>query len=164
MTSIVAGMRLLLIAVDAYIHRVRPRIKPSSMNKIQGLVLSFFALAWVGLVLTLVVAPEVYAATLDVAASDSVPLLLFLAALSAFLALLSVGVVRRWRWTFWLILVAFAFGILRVPVAVLQLGGWIDQPGPRWYAGSQAILGVLQFGIGVAMLIGYRRGGTWAAF
>jgi hypothetical protein len=135
-----------------------------SINRTQGLVLSFFALAWVGLVLTLVVAPEVYAATLDVDTSDLVPLLLFLAALSGFLAVLSVGVVRRWRWIFWLIVIAFAFGILRVPVAVLQLGGWLEQPGPRWYAGVQAVLGVLQFGIAVAMLIGHRRGGTWAPF
>jgi hypothetical protein len=34
-----------------------------------------------------------------------------------------VGVVRRWRWTFWLILVAFLFGVLRVPAAVLQFTG-----------------------------------------
>jgi hypothetical protein len=39
--------------------------------------------------------------------------------------MLAVGVVRRWRWTFWLILVAFLFGVLRVPVAALQLtGSW----------------------------------------
>ena len=31
----------------------------------------------------------------------------FLIALSAFIALLFVGGVRHWRWTFWLILVAF---------------------------------------------------------
>jgi hypothetical protein len=53
----------------------------------------------------------------------AVPNSLFLAALSAFIGLLAVGVVRRWRWTFWLILVAFLFGVLRVPVAALQLRG-----------------------------------------
>ena len=31
----------------------------------------------------------------------------FLVALAAFIVLLAVGVLRRWRWTFWLILVAF---------------------------------------------------------
>jgi hypothetical protein len=32
--------------------------------------------------------------------------------------LLAVGVLRRWRWTFWLILVAFLAGAVRVPVAI----------------------------------------------
>jgi hypothetical protein len=45
----------------------------------------------------------------------------FLLALAAFIALLAVGVLRRWRWAFWLILVAFLAGVLRVPVAILQL-------------------------------------------
>ena len=44
-----------------------------------------------------------------------------LAALPAFITVLVVGVLRRWPWTFWLILVAFGFGVLRVPVAILQL-------------------------------------------
>ena len=47
----------------------------------------------------------------------------FLLALAAFIALLAVGVLRRWHWTFWLILVAFLAGVLRVPVAILQLTG-----------------------------------------
>jgi hypothetical protein len=29
--------------------------------------------------------------------------------------------VRHWCWTFWLILIAFLTGVLRVPVAILQL-------------------------------------------
>jgi hypothetical protein len=59
--------------------------------------------------------------------------LAFLATLSGFIAPLALGVVQRWRWTFWLILVAFLFGVVRVPVATLQLtGSWrsVAQPGP----------------------------------
>jgi hypothetical protein len=55
-------------------------------------------------------------------------------------------VVRRWRWTFWLILVAFLFGVLRVPVAALQLTGVLAVDTPAWYVLYQPLLGVAQFG------------------
>jgi hypothetical protein len=73
--------------------------------------------------------------------------------------MLAVGVVRRWRWTFWLILVAFLFGVLRVPVAALQLTGVLATDTPAWYVLYQGLLGVAQFGIGPTMTVGYRRTG-----
>ncbi len=93
------------------------------MNRTQGLVLGFFILAWASLVTILLAAPEVYDQALRFPASSDRRLfeLAFLAALSAFLVLLGVGVVRRWRWTFWLIVVAFLAGVLRMPVSILQL-------------------------------------------
>jgi hypothetical protein len=81
--------------------------------------------------------------------------------LSAFVGVLAVGVVRRWRWTFWLILVAFLFGVLRVPVAALQLTGVLATDTPVWYVLYQGLLGVAQFGIGLTMTVGYRRSGLW---
>jgi len=75
--------------------------------------------------------------------------------------LLAVGVVRRWRWTFWLILVAFLFGVLRVPVAALQLTGVLATDTPAWYVLYQGLLGVAQFGIGLTMTVRYRRAGPW---
>jgi hypothetical protein len=87
-----------------------------------------------------------------------------LAALIGFIALFGVGVVRRWRWTFWLILVAFLAGLLRVPVAILQLTGVLAADGPRWYVTFQGLLGVLQFGIGLAKVAGYRGAGVWGKF
>jgi hypothetical protein len=78
--------------------------------------------------------------------------------------LLCIGVVRRWRWTFWLVLVAFLAGVLRVPVAILQLTGVLAADGPRWYVVFQGLLGVLQVAIGLAMAAGYRRAGTWGEF
>jgi hypothetical protein len=88
----------------------------------------------------------------------------FLLALAAFIALLAVGVLRRWRWAFWLILVAFLAGVLRVPVASLQLAGVLAADGPRWYVTFQGLSGVLQVAIGLAMVVGYRRAGVWGAF
>jgi hypothetical protein len=60
--------------------------------------------------------------------------LAFLGAISAFIAFLSVGVLRRWRWTFWLIVVAFLVGgTLRILASVLGLIGVLAPAGPVWY-------------------------------
>ena len=83
-------------------------------------MLGFFALAWASLVAILIATPEVYDQALQLPATDRRLFeLAFLAALSIFLVLLGVGVVRRWRWTFWLIVVAFIAGVLRVPVSIM---------------------------------------------
>jgi hypothetical protein len=74
-----------------------------------------------------------------------------------------VGVLRRWRWTFWLILVAFLSGVLRLPVAILQLVDVLPASTPTWYVVFQGLIGLAQFAIGLAMLGGYRRTGAWGA-
>jgi hypothetical protein len=84
--------------------------------------------------------------------------------LTALLALLSLGVIRSWRWTFWLILVVFLVGILRVPASMLQLALILPIQGPVWYVVWQAGVGFLQFVIALAMLAGYRKTGIWGAF
>ena len=63
-----------------------------------------------------------------------------------------------------LILVAFLFGVLRVPVAVLQLAEVLAANGPTWYLLFQGLLGLAQFAIGLAMVAGYRRAGAWGAY
>ena len=136
----------------------------SSLNRTQGLVLGFFVFAWVALVVILMAAPEVYDQALRLPSGERRQwALAFLAALSAFLFLLGVGVVRLWRWTFWLVLVAFIVGVLRVPASVLQLTGLLPAVVPAWYALLQAFLGLVQFAIGLAMLAGYRRAGVWGS-
>jgi hypothetical protein len=87
----------------------------------------------------------------------------FLLALTAFIALLTVGVLRRWRWTFWLILLAFLAGVLRVPVAILQLAGVLPANVPSWYVVFQGLIGLAQLAIGLTMLADYRRAGVWGA-
>src|SRR4030095_4132774 len=130
------------------------------VNRTQGLVLSFFLVVWVSLLVIVVVAPEVYDQALRLPGGRGVELTV-LAAVSAFIGLLAVGVVRRWRWMFWLILVAFLFGVLRVPVAVLQLTGVLATDTPAWYVLYQGLLGVAQFGIGLTMTVAHRRAGPW---
>jgi len=125
-------------------------------------VLGFFALVWATLVVLFAVAPEVYYRAMKLSSAGAG--LLFLVGISAFIALLGVGVLRRWRWLFWLIAFAFLFGVLRVPASVLTLAGVLPADGPPWYVVYQGFLGVVQFAIALMMLVGYRRGGTWGAF
>ncbi len=106
-------------------------------------------------------APEVYDQALKLPSSHAQ--LAFLIGISAFIALLGIGVIRRWRWTFWLIVVAFLFGVLRIPVSILELKGLLPGAAPTWYVLYQALLGLLQFAIGLAMVSGYRRAGVWGA-
>jgi hypothetical protein len=136
------------------------------LNRTQLLVLGFFIFAWVALVVILVAAPEVYDQALRLPGGERIlPTLAFLTALSVFLVLLGVGVVGRWRWTFWLVLVAFLIGgVLRVPASILQLSGVLPADFPGWYVLLQSLIGVVQVGIGVLMLVGYRRAGAWGSF
>jgi hypothetical protein len=114
----------------------------------------------------LVAAPEVYDQALRLPGGErKLPTLAFLTALSAFLVLLGVGVVRRWRWTFWLVLVAFLIGgVLRVPASILQLSGVLAAAFPAWYVLLQALIGVVQVAIGLLMVVSYRREGLWGNF
>jgi hypothetical protein len=133
-----------------------------TVNRTQALVLGFFVLVWATLVVLFAVAPEVYYRAMKLSSSGVG--LLFLVGVSAFIAVLGVGVLRRWRWLFWLIAFAFLFGVLRVPATFLTLEGVLPADGPTWYVVYQGFLGVVQFAIALLMLVGYRRGGTWGAF
>ena len=128
-------------------------------------MLGFFILAWASLLTLLLATPEVYDQALRLPNSDRRLFeLAFLAALSIFLVLLGVGVVRRWRWTFWLFVVAFIAGVLRVPASILQLSGVLPAESPTWYVLLQAFIDLVQVGIALAMLAGYRRSGIWGRF
>lgn len=135
------------------------------VNRTQALVVGFFALAWLALLLILRLAPAVYESVLRLPNGDvGLDPVVFLTALTAFLLMIGIGVLQRWRWTFWLVLVAFLSGILRIPVSALQLAGTIPSDAPSWYVVLQGGLGVAQFGIGLAMIAGFRRAGTWGRF
>jgi hypothetical protein len=132
-----------------------------AMNPIKALVLSLFGIYWVLVLLIVVFAPDVIAHVRRLAGgpSEIADVLVF----TALLALLSIGVVRSWRWTFWLILVAFFAGVLRVPASVMHVAGNIPAQGPPWYVVLQAVVGLTQFLIALLMLAGYRKGGIWRA-
>lgn len=133
------------------------------VNRTQALVIGFFVVVLATLVGILVLAPDVYDEVLMLPSGQLSAEIGFLFTLSVFLGFLTIGVVRRWRWTFWLILVAFLFGVLRLPVAVLQLTGVMSATTPTWYVVLQGLIGLAQLAIGIAMLAGYRRSGAWGA-
>jgi len=137
----------------------------TNLNRTQLLVLGFFVLVWIALVAILAFSPDIYAQTLRLAPGDMRTIEVgFLVALSALIALLVIGVLRRWRWTFWLILVVFLLGVLRLPVSAFQLVGLMPATGPTWYEALQGVIGVVQFLIALAMFSGYKKAGVWGAF
>jgi hypothetical protein len=138
---------------------------PTVLNRTQLLVLGFFVLVWIALVAILIFSPDIYTQTLRQVGGDSRTIeASFLMVISALIALLVVGVFSRWRWTFWLILVAFFFGVLRLPASALQLAGMMPASGPTWYEAMQGAIGLVQFLIALAMFSGYRKAGVWGEF
>ena len=133
------------------------------MNRIKALVLSLFATYWVLVVLILVFARDVFDQVGRLGGDQRPAEIAEVLVLTALLAFLSTGVVRAWRWTFWVILAAFFAGILRVPASVMQLAGDIPAQGPPWYVVLQAVVGLTQFVIALLMLAGYRKAGIWGS-
>jgi hypothetical protein len=71
---------------------------PWTLNRTQCLVLGFFGLVWVLLVVLLIASPAVRQTTEGrMPGAGPAVLTAFVVALAAFLAVLSVGVIRRWR-------------------------------------------------------------------
>ena len=58
---------------------------------------------------------------------------------------------------------AIRFGVLRIPVAVLQISGQMRPDGPLWYVILQGVIGLVQVLIALAMILGYRRSGVWGS-
>ena len=135
------------------------------MNRTKALVLGLFAVYWAFVVVLLVAARTIYDGLLPQEVtrlggqrSAEIGTLLVVTAL---FAVLSIGVIRNWRWTFWLILVVFLANIVRVFTSALQLAGIVPSQDPAWYVALQATVGLIQFVIALVMLAGYRKAGIW---
>ncbi|HJT55143.1 MAG TPA: hypothetical protein VJ761_01510, partial [Ktedonobacteraceae bacterium] len=89
------------------------------VRRLERILIAFFILAVSFLIVVYIAAPSIYANTLLLASSSvdryPLPITLFLVALLIFIAILIVGVMRHWRWLFWLLLIAFGFSILEIP-------------------------------------------------
>jgi hypothetical protein len=131
------------------------------INRIKGLVLALFAAYWVAVIVIWIAARPVFDQVGGLQPGQVGTETAEVLALTALLVLLSIGVVRGWRWLFWLILIAFLAGILRVPVAALELTGKIPRQGPAWYVGLTATVGMIQFVVALTMATSYRRSGIW---
>jgi hypothetical protein len=135
------------------------------VNRSQLTVLAFLAAAWIAFCGILLFAPHLYVGPLSVPpAIEGFTEIALLAGVTALIAGLAVAVLRRWRWGFWLIVVAFLAGVFRAPASLLELTGKLPVSGPSWYVVVQGLVGVVQFVIGIALLVGYRKSGVWGAF
>jgi len=132
------------------------------ITRIKAAVLVQFFLYWLAIVVIAIADRQLFR-QLGLASGAAASIALVVA-LTALLALLTYGVIRGWRWIFWLILLAFLAGALRVPAALLELAGRLLAAGPAWYVLFTAVVGLVQFASGVAMVAGYRKAGAWGDF
>ena len=135
-------------------------------RRLETVIIAFFVLAVLFALAVYLVDPSIYTKTLLLEPSPAdrypFPATLFLVCLVVFIAILSVGVVRHWRWLFWLLLVAFGFSVLQVPATILQLTGILPDPAPVWYSLLRMGIAIIEIGIAVWMLQIYRQYGVWA--
>src|SRR6266699_1088381 len=135
-------------------------------RRLQLTLLAFFLLAVLFLVVVYVAAPSIYTNTLSLMPSPTgrypAATTLLLAGVGVFLSIVMIGVLRRWRWVFWLVLVATGSMILDLPVTLLQMTGILPALFPLWYSLCRMGASMIAVGIFVWMLQIYRRHGVWA--
>jgi len=135
-------------------------------RRLERLLVAFFLLAALFLVVVYVAAPSVYTQTLllhpSATARYPFPVTLLLVAILVLIAVVMIGVVRHWRWLYWLLLVAFAAMILDIPATILQLTGVVPSLFPLWYSLCRMGVAVLAVGIAICMFQIYRHHGVWA--
>lgn len=92
------------------------------------------------------------------------PALLVLGGIVLVITLTIIGVLRHWRWLFWLLLIAFGFSVLEIPATLLIWAGVLPPllgPLPLWYGVSRMVVAMIEEGIAVWMFLLYRRAGVW---
>jgi hypothetical protein len=131
------------------------------MDRTRVLVLAFFAAYWVVVAAVLLAARPLYDQILSLSGNQAQAEIPAFVVLTALFGTLSIGAIRGWRWTFWVILVVFMVGLPRAVYSALQLIGIVPRHGPVWYVVLPGPIGLVQFCIAVVMLAGLRRDGGW---
>jgi hypothetical protein len=136
------------------------------VQRLETVLIAFFVLAGLFVLVVYLADPSIYTKTLmfEPSTSDRYPLpaTLFLVAILVFISVLIFGVLRHWRWLFWLLLVAFGFQILAIPTAILQLTGIVTSIFPVWYTLSRMCVSLIQIGVAVWMVRIFYHYGVWA--
>ena len=136
-----------------------------TVQRLSAVIIAFFVLAALSALAVYIADPIIYTKVLmlESTTADRYPLAatLFLVALLIFITVLIVGVLRHWRWLFWLLLVANSFSILEVPATILQLNSVIPNPYPVWYSLYRMGAALIQVGIAIWMIRIYYRYGVW---
>jgi hypothetical protein len=145
-------------------------MKSPAHHAIQGrlemAMIGFFLFAAFSLLVVYLADPAIYAGSLSLASSASdrypAPATLSLVGVFAVISLLILGVVRHWRWVFWLMLAAFAASILQIPVTILQITGVLPSADPLWYSLFRMGTAVIELALAIWMIQTYRHQGVWA--
>jgi hypothetical protein len=136
-----------------------------SIVRLETVIITFFVLAALSALAVYIADPTIYTKVLMLESTTAdrypLPATLFLVALLIFITVLIVGVLRHWRWLFWLLLVANSFSILEVPATILQLNGVIPNPYPAWYSLFRMGAALIQVGIAIWMIRIYYQYGVW---
>ena len=136
-----------------------------TVQRLSAVIIAFFVLAALSALAVYFTAPTIYTKVLMLESTTAdrypLPATLFLIALLIFITVLIVGVLRHWRWLFWLLLLANSFSILEVPATILQLNGVIPNPFPTWYSLYRMSIAVIQVGIAIWMIRILYKYGVW---
>ena len=128
-------------------------------------MIAFFVLAATSLLVVYLADPSIYAQSLSHTSSQAdpypVPVTLFLISILAMIALLILGVVRHWRWVFWIMLVAFFSSAIQIPITLLQLTGVLSTADPIWYNLFRMGVGAFELALAVWLIHIYRHEGVW---
>lgn len=146
--------------------RVAAATCDKSAKRLQIALLAFCGVALAILLVVYTVAPEIYVQTLMLRPdpADTHPLVTtaFMAAIALLVAVLAMGVIWRWRWVFWLVLIAFVLSGLQIVALPFELAGILPPQYPVWYALFRALVAAAQLAIGLWMIRIYRRCGVWS--
>lgn len=138
----------------------------TSTRRLEIAIIAFFTLMLLSLLVIYAVDSSIYLQSLKLTPSPADrfpwPATLFLICLVAFLGVLSAGVLRHWRWLFWLLLLAFSASVLQFPAELLQISGVLPLTSPLWYSLFRLAVAVLELGLAVWMIQVYRHKGIWA--
>ena len=136
-----------------------------TVQRLSAVIIAFFVLAALSALVVYVADPTIYTKVLMLESTTvdryPLPATLFLIALLILITVLIVGVLRHWRWLFWLLLLANSFSILEVPATILQLNGVIPNPFPTWYSLYRMSIAVIQVGIAIWMIRILYKYGVW---
>lgn len=134
--------------------------------RLEMAISTFFILAALSLLVVYLADPALYARALSLTSSPTdrypVPVTLSLVGVLLLVTLLRVGVVRHWRWLFWLLLIAFTGSVIQIPLTGLQLLGVVPHPDPVWYTLFRGGAECIELGFAFWMIQTYRHQGVWA--
>lgn len=136
------------------------------LRQLEWTLIAFFLLCVLFLFVVYFADPSIYTQTLLLKSSGTdrypLPATLFLLCIVGFIVVLIVGVLHHWRWLFWLLLAAFGFSILDIPVTILQLAGVVANTFPLWYSLCRMGVAIIEVGIATWMGYIYLHYGVWA--